>query len=98
MERTYGGLLPAVEGHSLGTRYKVQGNPIEMNKDIDPFASEVVIKENASILVLADVGFKMAMSLIMRRALAIPNLPRVSFLSIRADLERLLLCTCLRHK
>ena len=23
MERTYGGLLPAVEGHSLGTRYKV---------------------------------------------------------------------------
>ena len=25
VERTYGGLLPAVEGHSLGTRYKVQG-------------------------------------------------------------------------
>ena len=24
VERTYGGLLPAVEGHSLGTRYKVQ--------------------------------------------------------------------------
>ena len=23
VERTYGGLLPAVEGHSLGTRYKV---------------------------------------------------------------------------
>ena len=22
VERTYGGLLPAVEGHSLGTRYK----------------------------------------------------------------------------
>ena len=64
-----------------------------MNKDLDPFACEVVIKENASILVLADAGFKMAMSLIMRRALAIPNLPRVSFLSIRADLERLLLCT-----
>ena len=25
VERTYGGLLPAVEGDSLGTRYKVQG-------------------------------------------------------------------------
>ena len=24
VERTYGGLLPAVEGHSLGTTYKVQ--------------------------------------------------------------------------
>ena len=24
VERTYGGLLPAVEGHSLGSRYKVQ--------------------------------------------------------------------------
>ena len=24
VERTYGGLLPAVEGHSLGTRYKVR--------------------------------------------------------------------------
>ena len=23
VERAYGGLLPAVEGHSLGTRYKV---------------------------------------------------------------------------
>ena len=29
VERTYGGLLPAVEGHSLGTRYKVQAKNIK---------------------------------------------------------------------
>ena len=33
VERTYGGLLPAVEGHSLGTRYKVQGTFNEKNGD-----------------------------------------------------------------
>ena len=30
VERTYGGLLPAVEGHSLGTRYKVQDSYITL--------------------------------------------------------------------
>ena len=35
VERTYGGLLPAVEGHSLGTRYKVQ--------DISAFPSMFII-------------------------------------------------------
>ena len=30
VERTYGGLLPAVEGHSLGTRYKKQRSKSEI--------------------------------------------------------------------
>ena len=30
VEGSSGGLLPAVEGHSLGTRYKVQGTSILM--------------------------------------------------------------------
>ena len=32
-KRTYGGLLPAVEGHSLGTRYKVQGTWVILCSD-----------------------------------------------------------------